>query len=94
MTSKPGTIVETDIHTDKDVNTSWKLIVYNDDVNSFNWVIESFCKVLKIESIQAEQLALMIHTKGQTTVKSGEYDKMRWYKEGLTDRGLDASVEE
>ena len=43
-----------------------KLIVYNDDHNSFEWVIECFCNYLKHSSEQAEQCAYLIHNKGKT----------------------------
>jgi ATP-dependent Clp protease adaptor protein ClpS len=70
------------------------LIVYNDDVNTFDWVIESFMDVLKYSSVQAEQLAIIIHTKGKATVKTGSKEELVPLCEALTDRNLSAVVEE
>jgi ATP-dependent Clp protease adaptor protein ClpS len=69
------------------------LIVYNDDVNSFDWVIESFVDVLKHAADQAEQLAMMIHYKGKATVKTAAYSVLKPKKDALCDRGLSAIIE-
>jgi len=52
------------------------LIVYNDDVNTFDHVIESLVKVCKHQMIQAEQCTWIIHYKGKCQVKRGEYDEL------------------
>ncbi len=70
------------------------IIVYNDDHNSFEWVIESFMQVLRHTSEQAEQLALIIHNKGKGTVKTGSKNDLIPLCEALLDRGLSAEVEE
>lgn len=71
-----------------------QLIVFNDDHNSFEWVIESFMQVLRHTSEQAEQLALIIHNKGKGGVKSGTKGILIPLCEALLDRGLSAQVEE
>jgi len=48
-----------------------QLVVYNDDHNTFDWVIKCFVEVLGHAQSQSEQLALIIHTKGKATVKNG-----------------------
>ncbi len=70
-----------------------KLVVYNDDYNTFEWVIECFCKYLKHSSEQAEQCALLIHTKGKCEVKTGSKSDLKPFKEALTDAGLSAVIE-
>jgi ATP-dependent Clp protease adaptor protein ClpS len=70
------------------------LIVHNDDHNTFEWVIESFTKVLDHEPEQAEQLALIIHTKGKATVKTAPKKTLRPFREALVDRGLKAVIED
>jgi ATP-dependent Clp protease adaptor protein ClpS len=70
-----------------------QLIVYNDDVNTFDWVIECFMKVLHHSSVQAEQLAIIIHTKGKATVKTGPKEELLPPCEALAARGLSAVVE-
>jgi ATP-dependent Clp protease adaptor protein ClpS len=69
------------------------LIVYNDDENSFEWVIESFMDVLKHAADQAEQLAIIIHHKGKATVKTASFAVLKPLKDGLCDRGLSAVIE-
>jgi ATP-dependent Clp protease adaptor protein ClpS len=69
------------------------LIVYNDDVNSFDWVIDSFVDVLNHAPDQAEQLAVIIHSKGKATVKTAAYSVLKPKKDALCDRGLSAIIE-
>ncbi len=69
------------------------LIVYNDDVNSFDWVIQSFMEILDHQPDQAEQLAMMIHLKGKATVKTAALSVLRPKKDALCDRKLSAIIE-
>ncbi len=71
-----------------------QIIVYNDDHNTFEWVIECFMQVLRYANEQAEQLALIIHNKGKATVKSGGKQELIPLCAALVDRGLSAEVEE
>ena len=75
------------------IGTDAYLIVYNDDVNSFDWVIHSFIEILKHTDHQAEQLALIIHSKGRATVKTAPYSILKPKQEALCDRGLSAVIE-
>ena len=70
-----------------------ELIVLNDDYNTFEWVIECFVEVLKHSSEQSEQLAWIIHTKGRASVKLGDFDTLKPFKDALVDRGLNAIIE-
>lgn len=69
------------------------LIVYNDDVNTFDHVIESLVKVCRHDSIQAEQCTHIIHYKGKCQVKRGAYEKLEPMCTALLDRGLSAVIE-
>ena len=69
------------------------LIVYNDDVNTFQWVIESFVDILSHSVQQAEQLAFIIHFKGKATVKTAPFSELKPKKDALIDRGLSAVIE-
>ena len=80
--------------TDTGTGTPAQIIVFNDDFNTFEWVIECFMHVLGHSSEQAEQLALIIHNKGKATVKSGTKDELIPLCGALVDRGLSAEVEE
>ena len=70
------------------------LIVYNDDFNTFDWVIQCFMEILDHTHVQAEQLSLLIHFKGKATVKTASKTELRPKKEALIDRGLSAIIEE
>ena len=69
------------------------LIVHNDNHNSFDWVIQTFVEILDHANEQAEQLAIIIHSKGKATVKTAPLSKLRPLREGLVDRGLSAVIE-
>ena len=71
-----------------------QLIVYNDDFNTFDWVIKCFTEILKHTFEQAEQLSLLIHFKGKATVKTASMDVLKPLKTALTDRGLSAVIED
>ena len=73
--------------------TEHRLIVWNDEVNSFEWVILSFMDILKWDLIQGEQVALIIHYKGKCEVKRGEWDDLKVFKDALIDRGLNVTIE-
>lgn len=69
------------------------LIVWNDDVNTFDWVIESLVDICGHETLQAEQCALIIHHNGKCGVKKGSFDQLRPQAEALIDRGIQATID-
>ena len=69
------------------------LLVYNDDVNTFDHVIDALIKVCKHESEQAEQCTHIIHYKGKCQVKRGTYETLLPMCSGLLDRGISAVIE-
>ena len=71
-----------------------QLIVYNDEVNTFEWVINCFEEVLRHSNQQAEQLSVLIHTKGKATVKTAPLKELRPKKDALVERGLSAVIED
>lgn len=70
-----------------------KLIVWNDDVNTFDWVIQSLIEVCGHTPEQAEQCTLLIHYKGKCQVKSGAYEDLVPMKDALHDRGISADIQ-
>ena len=70
-----------------------QLIVYNDDFNTFDWVIKCLMEVCHHTSEQSEQLSLLIHFKGKATVKSDVLSILKPMKDALTERGLSAIIE-
>lgn len=71
-----------------------QLIVHNDDVNTFDWVIESLISICDHSEVQAEQCSIIIHNKGKCVVKSGDFEALKPMKDGLTDRGIQATIED
>jgi len=70
-----------------------QLIVYNDDFNTFDWVIQCFMEVCNHTFEQSEQLSLIVHYKGKAIVKTGNMDKLKPMKEALVERGLSAVID-
>ncbi len=69
------------------------LVVFNDDFNTFDHVIESLIKVCKHEVEQAEQCTWIIHYNGKCQVKMGEYSKLEPMCTALLDRGINAEIQ-
>lgn len=82
---------EVDVLTE--TGSPYQLIVWNDEVNTFEWVIETLIAVCGHSPEQAEQCAMLIHTKGKYGVKNGEYDELKNMCDAITDRGINATVE-
>lgn len=70
------------------------LILYNDDVNTFDFVTESLIKVCNHDALQAEQCTYLIHYTGKCVVKNGPFNKLKPLCEALLDRGLSAKIED
>lgn len=77
----------------EDVESPYQLIVWNDDVNTFDWVIETLVEVCGHTPEQAEQCALMIHFKGKYAVKHGSYSELEPMCTAITDRSINATIE-
>ncbi|MEY2901683.1 MAG: hypothetical protein RLY89_789 [Bacteroidota bacterium] len=75
------------------LSPSYSLIVWNDEVNSFDWVIETLMEVCGHDLEQAEQCAMIIHNKGKYAVKNGDYDTLKPMCDAITDRGIGATIE-
>ena len=69
-----------------------EIILFNDDVNTFEHVIESLVDVCNHSSVQAEQCAYLVHFKGKCAVKSGEYDELKPRCTRLLNLGLSAEI--
>ena len=69
-----------------------EIIVYNDDVNTFDHVIDTLVRVCDHTPIQAEQCSLIVHYNGKCTVKTGEYDKLKIQCTALLEAGLSAEI--
>lgn len=77
----------------EDLENTHSLIVWNDNVNTFEWVIETLIEVCGHDEQQAEQCAMIIHNKGKYAVKHGSYDDLKPMCDAITDRGIGATIE-
>lgn len=91
ISTKPFENPDTDTITE--MQTPYQLIVWNDDINTFEWVIETLIKVCNHAPEQAEQSAMIVHFKGKCAVKNGDYDFLKPMCEAITERGIGATIE-
>ncbi|MVM34064.1 ATP-dependent Clp protease adaptor ClpS [Spirosoma sp. HMF4905] len=76
-------VVETDVH---------NLVVFNDDVNTFEHVIDTLIDVCEHTQEQAEQCTLLIHYKGKCAVKNGSWEELVPMRNEICRRGISAEV--
>jgi len=69
-----------------------EILLYNDDVNTFEHVIEMLCKYCDHDSIQAEQCAWIVHNNGKCMVKRGEINDLKPICSALLEAGLSAKI--
>ena len=93
MATGIDTLEEVEVDVLTDIDKSYQIIVWNDEVNTFEWVIETLMEVCGHSAEQAEQCAMLIHTKGKYGVKNGTYDKLKPQCDAITDRGIGATLE-
>ena len=69
-----------------------ELILYNDDVNTFDFVIETLVEVCQHDPIQAEQCAMVVHFNGKCAVKIGSMNELKPRKDEMSNRKLTVSI--
>ena len=69
-----------------------EIVLYNDDVNTFDHVINTLMRVCSHTLVQAEQCAYLVHHKGKCTVKTGVYRDLEPLCSKLLDAGLSAEI--
>lgn len=89
--SKPEHLEESDVLTQTE--DPCNLVVWNDEVNTFEWVIETLMEICGHNAEQAEQCAYIIHFKGKYAVKNGTYEDLKPQCDAITERGINATVE-
>ncbi len=77
----------------EDVEKHYHLILHNDEVNTFDFVIECLVEICHHDSIQAEQCAHITHHKGKCDVKAGDYKELSFMKGKLTSKGLSVTID-
>jgi ATP-dependent Clp protease adaptor protein ClpS len=88
------TLVEEDIDLLEDIKATdiKDLVVFNDDVNTFDHVINTLIKVCKHTQEQAEQCTLIIHYNGKCAVKKGSFEELKPMRNAICDRGISAEI--
>ena len=74
-------------------NDNRHLVLYNDDINSFDYVISCLVEVCEHDIIQAEQCAFITHYKGKCDIKKGDYKKLKPLRENLVEKGLRVTID-
>ncbi|HYD91278.1 MAG TPA: ATP-dependent Clp protease adaptor ClpS [Flavobacterium sp.] len=69
-----------------------EIVLYNDDVNTFDHVIDTLIRVCRHTSEQAEQCSLIVHYNGKCTVKTGQYTELKPQCTQLLEAGLSAEI--
>ena len=68
------------------------IVIFNDDVNTFEHVIDTLIKICKHSPEQAEQCTLLVHYRGKCAVKSGELDTLKPIRNAICERGIDGRI--
>jgi ATP-dependent Clp protease adaptor protein ClpS len=89
----PAIQEQEDIEVLEAVTTHHNLIVWNDEVNTFDHVIDVLIKVCKHDKDQAEQCTILIHYKGKAQVKKGSYETLKPMKDAILEYGINATIE-
>ncbi|HHT9021176.1 TPA: ATP-dependent Clp protease adaptor ClpS, partial [Flavobacterium psychrophilum] len=69
-----------------------EIVLFNDDVNTFDHVINTLIRVCHHEELQAEQCALLVHYKGKCVIKTGTFDELKPQCSSLLEAGLSAEI--
>lgn len=70
----------------------YKIILWNDDVNTFDYVIDALVEICEHTLEQAEQCTFLVHYKGKCTVKTGSLEKLKPMHEKLLSRSLTSEI--
>lgn len=90
MSTREKTLEE--VLLDEDVLKQNEIVLYNDDVNTFDHVIDTLVQACDHTPEQAEQCSIIVHYKGKCTVKTGSYDDLEPRCSQLLDAGLSAEI--
>jgi ATP-dependent Clp protease adaptor protein ClpS len=76
---------------EKEAN-KYEIVLFNDDVHTFDYVIDSLIEICEHTLEQAEQCTYLVHYKGKCSVKTGEYDELKPRCTRLLQKGLSAEI--
>nr|WP_321411436.1 ATP-dependent Clp protease adaptor ClpS [uncultured Allomuricauda sp.] len=81
-----------DVLVEEETTNEHEIVLFNDDVNTFDYVITTLINVCEHTPEQAEQCSLIVHYKGKCTVKTGEYSFLEPKCSKLLQAGLSAEI--
>ena len=84
--------IQEEVETTEDHGSFNEIVLFNDDVNTFDHVIETLVDVCNHSYEQAEQCSILVHYKGKCTVKTGPYDDLKPRCTKLLQAGLSAEI--
>lgn len=84
--------IQEDVLVEEQIGTNNEIVLYNDDVNTFDHVIDTLIRVCQHTAEQAEQCAILVHYKGKCTVKTGPFDELKPQCTQLLEAGLSAEI--
>ncbi len=84
--------IQEEVLVEEAVGINHEIVLFNDDVNTFDHVIDTLIRVCKHTSEQAEQCAIIVHYKGKCTVKTGPFDELKPQCTQLLEAGLSAEI--
>lgn len=92
----PSRESEISVTEDADCNSgaNYQLLLWNDDVNSFDWVIKALIDICDHSTEQAEQCALLVHYKGKYPVSHGTSERLQPLCASFLHRNIGASIEQ
>lgn len=83
---------EEDVLVLDDTDEVYKLVLHNDDIHTFDYVIDSLIEICKHTLEQAEQCTMLVHFKGKCTVKTGSLDLLKPMHEKLLSKELTSEI--
>ena len=84
--------IQEDVLVEEAIGLSHEIVLHNDDVNTFDHVIDTLIRVCKHDDLQAEQCVILVHYKGKCTVKTGSLDELKPQCSALLEAGLSAEL--
>jgi ATP-dependent Clp protease adaptor protein ClpS len=84
--------IQEDVDVLEETTNQNEIVLFNDDVNTFDHVIDSLIDICEHSLEQAEQCAILVHYKGKCTVKTGEYNDLKPRCTRLLTKGLSAEI--
>ena len=93
MDNSNSTLLQPEIDSNETTLQVYRLVLHNDNHNTFEWVIETLIDICKHSTEQAEQCSYIIHSKGKYAVKHGSFKILKPMKDAITERGINATIE-